>query len=160
MAAVTLFTVVVKDGGFRKLAEVLLIIVIGAGISNIICFSLWPSSATTRLQTSIGKTLESFATLLNLLGATFLLDRPDASYQTLSVAVKAHDDAFTKLKADLAEAQHEKLVDGRMDSRQQERYSPGPQFATIGAAFDGLKRSNWASIGIVACQPGRAHCAA
>lgn len=125
MAAVTMFTVVVKDGGLRKLAEVLLIVTTGATISNIVCFLLWPSSATSRLQGSISNTLNSFSTLLNLLGATFLLDRPpgDATYASLAKAVKAHNDTFTKLKADLAEAKHEEPLDGRMDSRQQQRYA-------------------------------------
>jgi hypothetical protein len=125
MAAVTLFTVVVKEGGWNKLAEVLLIVVIGAAISNLTCFTLWPSSATTRLQGSITKTLDSFGTLLELLGATFLLDSPpgDATYGSLSQAVKSHNESFTKLKADLAEAQHERLIDGRMNTAQQHRYT-------------------------------------
>jgi hypothetical protein len=125
MAAVTLFTVVVKEGGLSKLAEVLLIVVIGATISNVICFSLWPSSATNRLQGSITKTLDSFGTLLSLLGATFLLDRPpgEATYASLGQAVKSHNDSFTKLKADLAEAQHERIIDGRMSTQQRDRYA-------------------------------------
>lgn len=125
MAAVTMFTVVIKDGGLRKLAEVLLIVATGATISNVACFLLWPSSATNRLQGSITNTLNSFTTLLNLLGATFLLDRPpgDATYSTLANAVKAHNDTFTKLKADLVEAKHEEPLDGRMDGQQQQRYA-------------------------------------
>ena len=125
MAAVTLFTVVVKEGGMSKLAEVLLIVVIGATISNVICFALWPTSATNRLQGSITKTLDSFGTLLSLLGATFLLDYPpgDATYASLGQAVKSHNESFTKLKADLAEAQHERIIDGRMSTEQRNRYS-------------------------------------
>lgn len=125
MAAVTLFTVVVKEGGMSKLAEVLLIVVIGATISNVICFGLWPQSATNRLQGSITKTLDSFGTLLSLLGATFLLDCPpsDATYGSLGEAVKSHNESFTKLKADLAEAQHERLIDGRMNTEQRQRYA-------------------------------------
>jgi hypothetical protein len=125
MAAVTLFTVVVKEGGMAKLAEVLLIVVIGATISNLTCFLLWPSSATNRLQGSITTTLDSFNTLLNLLGATFLLEIPtkDATYATLGAAVKSHNDSFTKLKSDLAEAQHERIIDGRMGTDQRDRYA-------------------------------------
>ena len=125
MAAVTLFTVVVKEGGMAKLAEVLLIVVIGASISNVTCFTLWPSSATNRLQGSITTTLDSFNTLLSLLGATFLLEIPtgDATYASLGAAVKSHNDSFTRLKSDLAEAQHERIIDGRMSTEQRHRYS-------------------------------------
>ncbi|KAJ9103734.1 hypothetical protein QFC21_002194 [Naganishia friedmannii] len=110
MAAVTLFTVVVKEGGFAKLGEVLLIVVVGA---------------TTKLQTSISTTLDSFSTLFRLLNATFLLDRPpnDASYASLQTAAQLHSAAFTQLKADLAEAQHERLLDRRIDAKQRERYA-------------------------------------
>jgi uncharacterized membrane protein YccC len=126
MAAVILFTVVVKEGGIAKLAEVLLIVVIGATISNVICFVLWPSSAIDRLQDSCAKTLDSFDTLLSLLGATFLLESPtgnNATYATLDKAVKSHNESFTKLKADLAEAQHEHIIDGRMSTDQRHRYA-------------------------------------
>ncbi|GHJ83768.1 hypothetical protein NliqN6_0170 [Naganishia liquefaciens] len=125
MAAVTLFTVVVKEGGISKLTEVLLIVVIGATISNIVCYTLWPQSATTRLQNQISTTIDSFATLFRLLQASFLLDRPpnDASYASLQVAAKAHSAAFTQLKADLAEAQEERLVDGRIGFEQRQRYA-------------------------------------
>jgi hypothetical protein len=125
MAAVTLFTVVVKEGGMAKLAEVLLIVVIGASISNLTCFTLWPSSATNRLQGSITTTLDSFNTLLSLLGATFLLEIPTghATYATLGAAVKSHNESFTKLKSDLAEAQHERIIDGRMSTDQRHRYA-------------------------------------
>lgn len=125
MAAVTLFTVVVKEGGLNKLAEVLLIVVIGATISNIVCYTLWPTSATSRLQGSITTTIDSFGTLLNLLSATFLLDAPPGgtSMEGLSKAVKSHNDSFTKLKADLAEAQNERLIDSRMSLSQRYRYA-------------------------------------
>ncbi|KAJ9120016.1 hypothetical protein QFC22_002913 [Naganishia vaughanmartiniae] len=125
MAAVTLFTVVVKEGGFAKLGEVLLIVVVGASISNFVCFTLWPQSATTKLQTSIGITLDSFSTLFRLLNATFLLDRPpnDASFASLQTAAQSHSAAFTQLKADLGEAQHERLLDRRINAKQRERYA-------------------------------------
>ena len=125
MAAVTLFTVVVKEGGMAKLGEVLLIVIIGASISNVTCFTLWPSSATNLLQGSITNTLDSFNTLLGLLGATFLLEIPtgDATYASLGAAVKSHNDSFTKLKSNLAEAQNERIIDGRMSTEQRHRYS-------------------------------------
>lgn len=141
MAAVTLFTVVVKEGGVAKLTEVLLIVVIGgnvspslirslltcsvATISNLVCYILWPQSATTRLQTQISATIDSYSTLFRLLNATFLLDRPpnDASYASLQQAAQAHSAAFTQLKADLAEAQEERAVDSRIGFKQRARYA-------------------------------------
>ncbi|KAJ9102098.1 hypothetical protein QFC20_005107 [Naganishia adeliensis] len=125
MAAVTLFTVVVKEGGVAKLTEVLLIVVIGATISNLVCYALWPQSATTRLQTQISATIDSYSTLFRLLNATFLLDRPpnDASYASLQQAAQAHSAAFTQLKADLAEAQEERAVDSRIGFKQRARYA-------------------------------------
>ncbi|KAJ9091755.1 hypothetical protein QFC19_008965 [Naganishia cerealis] len=96
-----------------------------ASISNLVCFTLWPQSATTKLQTSIATTLDSFSTLFRLLNATFLLDRPpnDASYTSLQTAAQSHSAAFTQLKADLAEAQHERLLDRRINAKQRERYA-------------------------------------
>lgn len=98
---------------------------ITASISNFVCFTLWPQSATTKLQTSIATTLDSFSTLFRLLNATFLLDRPpnDASYASLQTAAQSHSAAFTQLKADLAEAQHERLLDRRINAKQRERYA-------------------------------------
>lgn len=99
--------------------------VYAATISNIVCYTLWPQSATTRLQNQISTTIDSFATLFRLLQASFLLDRPpnDASYASLQAAAKAHSAAFTQLKADLAEAQEERLVDGRIGFEQRQRYA-------------------------------------
>lgn len=89
------------------------------------CYTLWPQSATTRLQTQISATIDSFSTLFRLLNATFLLDRPpnDASYASLQHAAQAHSAAFTQLKADLAEAQEERVVDPRIGYKQRARYA-------------------------------------
>ena len=50
MTAITIFIVIVKEGGAQTLLHVLFIVFIGSVISNSICFVLWPQSATTNLQ--------------------------------------------------------------------------------------------------------------
>ncbi len=106
MAAVTLYIVVIKESGWDKLQEVLLIVACGTIISNLACYGLWPVSATDNLQKSIKSSLDSFSTLLGLLSATFLLDRPpdNTTQESMEQAVKAHTDAFTVLKTTLNEA--------------------------------------------------------
>ncbi len=94
-----------------------------ASISNLVCFLLWPESATSKLESGFTSCLDSFDTLLNLLTATFLLDRPpsDTTYEILARAVDAHTSAFTKLKAHLADAKHERAFDSRISGVQAQR---------------------------------------
>lgn len=116
MAAVTLFTVIVKEGGWMKLKEVLLIVAIGATITNVVCFAVMPVSATTRLQDSMSKSLNSFSTLLDILTSTFLLEQPQAkeNRMPLADAVKNHGAAFKSLQSNLSEAKHERIIDQRV----------------------------------------------
>lgn len=124
MAAVTLFTVIVKEGGWIKLKEVLLIVAIGATITNFVCYTFMPVSATTRLQDSMSKSLQSFCTLLDILTSTFLLEQPLAkeNRMPLADAVKAHGAAFKSLQANLAEAKHERIIDPRVRGTKLELY--------------------------------------
>jgi len=64
----------------------------------------------------MSKSLNSFTTLLDLLTATFLLKPPleREHRMPLADAVKSHGAAFNSLKADLAEAKHERLIDPRI----------------------------------------------
>ncbi|WVQ80167.1 hypothetical protein IAT38_002272 [Cryptococcus sp. DSM 104549] len=75
MAAMILYTVVIKEGSLPKLVEILLIVLTGVCITNFICFTVFPVSATSKLQLSISKSLNSFSTLLDLLTSTFLLEK-------------------------------------------------------------------------------------
>ncbi|TXT15657.1 hypothetical protein VHUM_00160 [Vanrija humicola] len=124
MAAVTLFTVIVKEGGMPKLEEVLFIVIIGATITNLVSFLVFPVSATSRLQNSISKSLKSFSTLLDLLTGCFLLEKTvlRENRMTLAEAVKSHGAAFKSLKADLSEAKHERIIDPRVRGRKLELY--------------------------------------
>ncbi|KAL5631313.1 hypothetical protein ACGC1H_006986 [Rhizoctonia solani] len=109
MTSIILFVVIVKEGGTQVLAQVLFITAVGITISNLICFSLWPESATTNLQHEMTKTLNSFSTLLKMLTSAFLLDEaPSVRRQTLIRAVEAHQKSFTSLKKVLAEARVER----------------------------------------------------
>ncbi|ODO11174.1 hypothetical protein I350_01778 [Cryptococcus amylolentus CBS 6273] len=133
MAAMILYNVVIKEGAFPKLIEILLIVFTGVCITNIICFTIFPVSATSNLQSSISKSLTSFSTLLDLLTSTFLLER-STTLQTktntktnttrpkLQDAIKAHSAAFKTLEKDLAEAKFERVVDGRVRGRKLELY--------------------------------------
>ena len=95
-----------------------------AVITNLVCYLVFPMSATTRLQGSISKSLQSFSTLLDLLTSTFLLEKNVVkdSHLSLKAAVKAHAAAFKTLKTDLAEAKNERVIDGRVRGQKLELY--------------------------------------
>lgn len=114
MGLVIMSNVIVKEGGLRKLLEVLLNVVLGTSISNLVCFTIFPHSATAKLQSDINSTLTSFSTLLTILSQTFLLDAPSPSSspaQDLASAVTAHEKSFNGLKKTLSEAKSEFLGD-------------------------------------------------
>ncbi|KAH7339754.1 Fusaric acid resistance protein-like-domain-containing protein [Rhizoctonia solani] len=114
MTSIILFVVIVKEGSAEVLAQVLLITALGITISNVVCFVLWPESATTNLQQEMSKTLNSFSTLLKMLTNTFLLDEEQSVRRaTLMRAADAHQKSFTSLKKVLAEARVERC-DPRM----------------------------------------------
>ncbi|GJN88427.1 hypothetical protein Rhopal_001393-T1 [Rhodotorula paludigena] len=103
-------------GAFRtqSIQQVLFIALVGALISNVICFAVWPQSATSRLQSDVNKTLESFGTLVEMLTKTFLLDTDFSTRPAeLKKAIDAHQAAFTTLKSSLSQAKYE-VFDSRM----------------------------------------------
>ncbi|KAF8586723.1 hypothetical protein K439DRAFT_1340213 [Ramaria rubella] len=110
MISIILFVVIVKEGGLQTLAQVSFTVIVGASISNAICLILWTQSATTNLQDDMISALDSFATLLQMLTRTFLLD-PDfhPKQSKLLRAVEAHQKSFTSLKRNLKEAHSEWL---------------------------------------------------
>lgn len=93
-------------------------------ISNLVCFTMFPTTATNRLQKSISTSLKSFSTLLDLLAATFLLEKKvlRSDRTTLREAVQAHGKAFKTLKSDLAEAKHERILDERVRGKKLNLY--------------------------------------
>lgn len=92
--------------------QVTLIVAVGALVSNIVCYFLWPQSATENLQKNMTQTLDSFSTLLQILTNTFLLEEPlqhrHPSHDKLQQAVANHQSSFTSLKKNLAEASSER----------------------------------------------------
>lgn len=82
---------------------------VGTLISNLVCFVLWPQSATENLQLNMIKTLDSFTTLLGMLTRNFLLEEPthQLSQDKIHKAVENHQASFTNLKNNLAEAKSE-----------------------------------------------------
>ena len=98
-----------NEGGVLELLQVSFIVFCGSFISNIVCFLIWPQTATSNLQTNMTKTLDSFSTLLNLLTNTFLLEEGlhQPSLEKLHRAVENHQSSFTLLKKNLSEAKSE-----------------------------------------------------
>jgi hypothetical protein len=114
MVAIILFTVVVKEGGADTLLQVALLVCFGAVVSNFVCFTIWPSSATHNLRNSMTTTVDSFATLLQLMTQTFLLEESlmKPSQDKIQKAAENHQSSFVKLKKDLSEAHSEALFGG------------------------------------------------
>jgi hypothetical protein len=89
-------------------------IVCGTAISNLVCYTIWPQSATSALQTNMTTTLDSFSTLLSLVTSTFLLEDglQQPSHERIAKAAADHQNSFTSLKRNLKEAQNEWIVAG------------------------------------------------
>ncbi|KAG2015556.1 hypothetical protein CC2G_008817 [Coprinopsis cinerea AmutBmut pab1-1] len=111
MMAIIVFVVIVKEGGLMTLLQVAAIAICGSTIANLVCFLIWPQSATANLQANMVKTLDSFSTLLSRLTNVFLLDDGDENHiqnvEQLHQAVENHQNSFTTLKKILGEAQSE-----------------------------------------------------
>lgn len=93
-------------------------------ITNLVCITVAPVSATSNLQKSISKSLNSFSRLLDLLTSTFLLEKSTVKEKglTLKDAVRDHSAAFKTLQKDLSEAKHERALDGRIRGRKLQLY--------------------------------------
>ena len=119
----------VREGGLETLIQVIFTICIGAAISNLVCFLLFPETATDALRyepnsvielllirrsmhrSDISNTLNSYSTLLEVLTRTFVLD--DEIYldrDKLQKAVAHHQSSFTSLKKNLAESKSEWVI--------------------------------------------------
>ena len=103
-----------NEGGLDTLLSVSFIVFVGAIVSNLVCYCIWPQSATVNLQDNMTKTLDSFSTLLRMLTNTFLLDEPlhQPSHDKLQKAIENHQSSFTSLKKNLAEAHSEWFYGG------------------------------------------------
>ncbi|KAL0956925.1 hypothetical protein HGRIS_003029 [Hohenbuehelia grisea] len=114
MIAIILFSVLVKEGGFHTLVQVAFIALCGSLTSNLVCYLVWPQTATKNLQTDMTKTLGSFSTILKMLTRAFLLeeDLHPLSQERISKAVQNHQNSFTSLKKNLNEAKNEWLYGG------------------------------------------------
>lgn len=103
----------VNEGGLDTLQQVSFIVVVGAICSNLVCYILWPQSATANLQENMIKTLDSFSTLLQMFTSTFLLEEPIHHRQNkLQKAIDSHQASFTSLKKNLKEAYSEWFYGG------------------------------------------------
>ncbi|PFH46390.1 hypothetical protein AMATHDRAFT_155264 [Amanita thiersii Skay4041] len=113
MTAIIIFIVLVKEGGLFTLLHVSTNVLCGSLISNIVCYFMWPRTATANLEKHISLTLDSFSTLLRRITDVFLLDdyrsSDMANHEKIHKAVKDHQNSFTILKRDLNEARSEWL---------------------------------------------------
>ncbi|KAF8906326.1 Fusaric acid resistance protein-like-domain-containing protein [Mucidula mucida] len=118
MISMIIFVVIVKEGGLRTLLSMFFIVLCGTVISNLVCYLVFPQTATHNLQVNMTKTLDSFSTLLNMLTNTFLLEEPihHMSQEKLAKAVESHQNSFTSLKKNLKEAKSEWAFSGRPSS--------------------------------------------
>lgn len=116
-----------REGGWDTLRQVAFIVFVGSVITNLVCFIIWPTSATANLRANFKKTLDSFAVVLELVTRDFIDDddissarlQPEASFtsierrqfthEELKKAVDAHQASFTGLKRSLDEARMEWL---------------------------------------------------
>ncbi|KAF9258847.1 hypothetical protein L218DRAFT_974799 [Marasmius fiardii PR-910] len=116
MMSIIIFVVVVKEGGLNTLLQVTFVIACGIGISNLVCYLIWPTTATANLQSNMTKTLDSFSRLLDMVTGTFLLTETHKNQTKLQRAIEAHQNSFTSLKKNLKEAKSEWLFWGRLKS--------------------------------------------
>jgi hypothetical protein len=108
------FRRVVKEGGLPTLLQVSVLVMAGALISNLVCYTVWSQSATSNLRKSMTTTLGSFSTILALVTDTFLLEESQfkPSQDKIQRAIENHQASFVKLKKDLSEAHSEALFGG------------------------------------------------
>ncbi|CAD6565032.1 MAG: hypothetical protein CYPHOPRED_005032 [Cyphobasidiales sp. Tagirdzhanova-0007] len=124
MVALIISSVICKEGSVHMgvfqvdtISQTFATVILGTVISNIVCFLVWKGSATSKLQGDINKTLESFATLLDLLSRSFLSEDTLVSEDTLKKAIDAHRSSFTALQISLEAAKLE-LWDNRIQQTQ------------------------------------------
>ncbi|BGP22947.1 hypothetical protein JCM10295v2_001838 [Rhodotorula toruloides] len=115
--------IITKEGAFlgefqtQAIKRVLLIALIGSVISNVVCFLVWPQSATTQFKADLDRTLDSFSTLLDTLAHTFLLDADSLTTSAeLKRAINTHKSTFTTLRTSLSQAKYE-VFDRRISGR-------------------------------------------
>ncbi|KAI6134688.1 Fusaric acid resistance protein-like-domain-containing protein [Pisolithus croceorrhizus] len=103
---------IVKEGGIGTFLQVSSIVLVGALISNLVSFALWPQSATDNFQANMTKTLDSFSMLLGMITDMFLLEEPvhRPSYERMQKAAENHQSTFTGLKKAFAEARSERFM--------------------------------------------------
>ncbi|KAG6820973.1 hypothetical protein H0H93_008602 [Arthromyces matolae] len=115
MTAIIISVVIVKEGGLPTLLQVTTIVLCGSGVSNLVCYLIWPQSAISSLQTNMTKTLDSFSTVLSMLTNTFLLEggvHKKAHLDKMQKAVENHQNSFTSLKKSVSEARTEWFLRG------------------------------------------------
>ncbi|ORX62789.1 hypothetical protein DM01DRAFT_1360806 [Hesseltinella vesiculosa] len=116
---IIIFINVVKEGSANqgdfdttRIQQITSAVAIGTLVTVACCIVFWPTSATTKLQQDLEKTLQSYQVLLKLLTKTFLLDDDLPEFtanESLKTAIDSHRSSFTSLQKSLKEAKLESL---------------------------------------------------
>lgn len=114
MTTIIIFLVIMQEGDFWDFLRTCWLVLIGSLTSNLVCYCLWPQRATQTLHDTMSQTLNSFATVLQMLTDTFLLDDPlyTVGQDRLQKAVERHQASFTSLKKSLNESYSEWFFGG------------------------------------------------
>ncbi|EOR01749.1 hypothetical protein E3P92_00705 [Wallemia ichthyophaga] len=120
MSCIVFYSVVVNNGGIARLIQYLGMAMIGIIISSTVCLLIWPKSSTSALRRDLSDSMDSFAMLLDTLFSNFTQDgEKPLDKDAFDKAVKAHDEAFVTLKAELPHALRERwLKDQRVNKSQ------------------------------------------
>ncbi|PWN22584.1 hypothetical protein BCV69DRAFT_257516, partial [Microstroma glucosiphilum] len=148
---VSTFTVVVKEGAVHlgefetdKVWQVTLVIFAGTLVANLVCFTVWPQSATTNLHNDVSRVLDAYSTLLRILTRTFLLeDHANIHIRSSRVraAIAAHHSAYTSMQKNLGEARYEAPFDPRIRGRVKLMQEAVDSLNRLGGHLQGLRSS-------------------
>lgn len=148
---VSTFTVVVKEGAVHlgefetdKVWQVTLVIFAGTLVANLVCFTVWPQSATTNLHNDVSRVLDAYSTLLRILTRTFLLeDHTNIHIRSSRVraAIAAHHSAYTSMQKNLGEARYEAPFDPRIRGRVKLMQEAVDSLNRLGGHLQGLRSS-------------------
>ena len=124
LVSVLTFTVFVKEGSVHlgqfetdKIWQVSYTVIAGTLVSNLVCFAMWPQTATSNLRSDMSRALDAYSTLLRILTRSFLLDDPSTVHfrsSRVRAAISAHHSAYSSLQKNLAEARYEAPFDARI----------------------------------------------
>lgn len=115
LASLAIVTCLTKEGAvqtgdfsYRKITQVLKMLVVGILISFVINLAIWPKSARKALRDNLVKTTDAFGDLLTTITSSFLSGSDeDMNHPTVVAAAEKFKSVFGSLPNQLAEARYE-----------------------------------------------------